>query len=212
MWQRSDEIDRREGALAYSRYHALLSAIAGHYDFEFEPTVAAFAALSPNNDYRGNLRSLVSVLAGVRRGRSADEITVSTYKACRNRAYGYAVKEVSFRDTVRGPKIRAFYFNILDPQDRRHVTLDGHMVAAYRNNYGTMKENLIKPKDYDRVARTVKRLASREKLIPNQLQATIWFTRKRLLNVIYDAQGDLFRAVDDQWQTMMRVDTIRPYP
>lgn len=211
MWQKADDVDRREGALAYGRYNALLGAVAAHYDFEFEPTVAAFAALSPNNDYLGNLRSLVSVLSGIRRGRSAEEITVSTYKACRNRAYRYATSEVSFRDTVRGPKIRAFYFNILDPQDRRHVTVDGHIVAAYRAHPGTMKENLIRPKDYDRVARTIKRLASREKLIPNQVQATIWFTRKRLLNVIYDAQGDLFRSPDDQWKTMMRVDTIRPY-
>lgn len=212
MYARADEVDRREGALAYLRYNALLGQIAGHYDFEMEQTVAAFAALSPNNDYYGNLRSLVSLLAGIRQNKPCDEITVSTYKACRNRAHGYATGTVSFPETVKGPKIRAFYFNILDPDDKRHVTIDGHMAAAYRAHGGTMKENIVKPREYTQIARAVKRLASREGLIPNQMQAILWFTRKRLLNVLYDGQYDLFADPNDRWKTLMRIETIKPYP
>jgi hypothetical protein len=211
MWSRTDDIDRREGALAYGRYNALLGEIAAHYEFGMEPTVAAFAALSPNNDYLGNLRSLVSVLDGLRRGKSPDEITVSTYKACRNRAITYATGEVSFRRTVKGPKIRAFYFNILDPLDRKHVTIDGHMAACYRANSGTMKDNLVTAREYRTITRAVKRLASRNGLLPNQMQATLWFTRKRLLNVIYDGQYDLFGDPEDRWKTLTKVSNIRPY-
>lgn len=207
----ADEIDRREGRLAYPRYNELLAEIADRYKFGLKETVAAFAALSPNNDYLGNLRSLVSLLDGINTGRSLDAITVSTYKACRNRAYGYATRQVSFEDTVRGPKIRAFYFNILDPADRRHVTIDGHMVAAYRANAGTMKQNIVRPSEYVRVAATVRRLASREGLIPNQVQATIWFARKRILNVKYDGQFDLFDAPDNRWKTKINIDEIRPF-
>lgn len=210
--RKADEIDIQEGRLAYARYNELLSEIAEHYDFGLRQTVAAFAALSPNNDYFGNLRSLVSVLHGIRRGVDCHDITVSTYKACRNRAYGYATDAVSFEDTVRGPKIRAFYFNILDPADKRHVTIDGHMAAAFRNNDGTMKENIVRPSEYRAIAETVKRLASREKLIPNQVQAIIWFTRKRLLNVKYDGQFELFGDPTDRWKTKISLTDIRPYP
>ncbi len=212
MYGRADDVDRREGALAYPRYNALLGEIARHYDFEMEQTVAAFAALSPNNDYYGNLRSLVSLLAGIRQNKTCDEITVSTYKACRNRAYGYATGTVSFPKTVKGPKIRAFYFNILDPNDKRHVTIDGHMAAAYRANAGTMKENLVKPREYEQIARAVRRLAYRNGLLPNQMQAILWFTRKRLLNVIYDGQYDLFADPDDRWKTVINVAALKPYP
>lgn len=212
MYAQADDVDRREGALAYSRYNALLGEVAGHYEFDMEPTVAAFAALSPNNDYLGNLRSLVSLLTGIRKNKPCDDIVVSTYKACRNRAHAYATGSVSFPRTVRGPKIRAFYFNILDPDARQHVTIDGHMAAAYRANGGTMKENLVKPREYAQIARAVKRLASYEGLIPNQIQATLWFTRKRLLNVLYDGQYDLFSDPNDRWKTLMRVEAIKPYP
>lgn len=139
MFDQADAIDRREGKLAYERYNELLSDIALSYSFPFERVVAAFAALSPNNDYWGNLRSLVSVLHGINEGVPCEAITISTYGHCRDRAYQYALGNVSFEATVRGPKIRAFYFNILDPLDKRHVTIDGHMVAAYRANDGTMK-------------------------------------------------------------------------
>lgn len=209
--EKADPTDRAEGQLAYSRYNTLLQEIADYYGFGVEQTIAAFAALSPNNDYLGNLRSLVSLLVGINAHCDCNDITVSTYKACRNRAYAYATNRVSFTDTVRGSKIRAFYFNILNPQDRRFVTIDGHMAAAYRANNGTMKENLVKRGEYSRIADTVKRLARREGLIPNQVQATIWFTRKRLLNIKYDAQLDLFDAPDNKWKTLISVSDIKPY-
>lgn len=211
MLRAADAIDVEEGRLAYPRYHDVMRSIADHYGFGLVETVAAFAALSPNNDYIGNLRSLVSVLQGIRAGATVGEVTVSTYKACRDRAWLYATGETSFERTVRGPKIRAFYFNILDPSDRRHVTIDGHMVAAYRANSGTMKDNIPRRREYETIATTVRRLAGREGLVPNQVQATIWFARKRLLNVRYDPQMSLFAAADDRWQTSVRVEDIRPF-
>ncbi len=208
----ADEIDLEEGRSAYPRYNALLNEIADRYSITFPKTVAAFAALSPNNDYVGNLRSLISVLDAVQSGRACAGVTVSTYKACRDRAYSYATGEVDFIETVRGPKIRAFYFNILEPADRKHVTVDGHMVGAYRANSGTMKDNIVRRREYLQVAEAVRRLARREGFIPNQLQATIWFARKRLLNVKYDAQMDLFGDPKDRWKTSLRIDDIKPYP
>lgn len=211
IYEQADATDRREGKLAYERYHYLLWDIAVKYDFPFERVVAAFAALSPNNDYWGNLRSLVSVLHGINEGIPCEAITISTYGHCRDRAHAYLLGASDFVKTVRGPKIRAFYFNILDPLDRAHVTIDGHMVAAYRANTGTMKENIVRKREYEEVARACKRLASYMNLIPNQLQATIWFARKRILNIKFDPQLDLFAGVDNAWKTVVDINSIKPY-
>ena len=48
-------------------------------------------------------------------------------------------------------------------------------------------------------------------MIPNQMQATLWFTRKRTLGVKYDPQFDLFHPEDDRWKTLVKVEDIRPY-
>lgn len=212
MFKQADAVDYREGLLAYPRYQELLAKIGQRYGFGLEPTVAAFAALSPNNDYFGNLRSLVSVLDGINKGMRPGEPTISTYGHCGVRAYRYATGEVKFLGMVRGLKIRAFYSNILDPSDKQHVTIDGHMVATYRGNNGTMKANIVRPKDYAIVARSLKRLARNVGLIPNQAQAIIWFTRKRVLKIKYEAQLNIFAQVDNQWGTLIDLDEIKPYP
>ncbi len=211
MWDRADDTDRAEGVLAYSRYHDLLRRIGDHYQTPLPQTVAAFVALSPNSDYFGNLRSLVSVLQGVREDRFPFEITVSTYKHCRDRAWFYVKGHENFLDHAKGLKTRAFYHNILDPEDHTYVTVDGHIYAAWVGKNLTMKEAKISTSAYREISQDVTRIADEFGLVPNQVQATIWFTRKRTSNIIYSAQLSLFHAADDQWRTSVDVETIKPY-
>lgn len=212
MYELADADDRREGLLAYGRYNEVLRGFAEHYGQPFDRTVAAFCALSPNNDYLGNLRSLASVLAGVSCGKPCDAITVSTYKHCRDRAYKYVTGDAVFETSVRGPKILSFYRNILDPTDRKYVTIDGHMKAAYVGERLTMKEAIIRAhKEYDRIADATKRLARSEGLLPNQIQATIWFARKRTQRIKYNAQLSLFGNPEDKWGTFVDVSDAPPY-
>ena len=212
IYSLSDSVDRREGALAYGRYHALLTKIAHRYDVPLERAVAVFAAVSPNNDYIGNLRSTISILDGWRDGLTFDDVTISTYRHCGERAWRYLTGEASFLREVKGLKIRSFYSNILDPSDPQHVTIDGHVVGAWRGSDGTMKDLIIKPLEYVKIAIDVSHLARRYDLIPNQMQATIWFTRKRVLRIRYNAQLSLLHGVDDQWRTIHDLDDIRPFP
>lgn len=208
----ADATDMREGQLAYARYNQLLKSISARYRRDFLLVTAAFVALSPNNDYMGNLRSLISILEGMKEGIPRDRVTVSTYKACRDRAWSYLVGDDDFLTSSGGPKTRAFFHNITRPALDAYVTIDGHMVGAYRDNAGTMKDNIIRNAgEYHTIAGAVKALAGEVSMIPNQVQAIIWFTRKRLLGVKYDAQLDLFSAWDDKWKTLVDLDTIRPY-
>src|SRR4051812_1436254 len=88
-WEQSDAIDREEGALAYRRYNALMRSIADKHNRQLDRVVAAFVALSPNNDYKSNLRSLVSLLEGLNNGLPIRRITVSSYGHCKRRAASY---------------------------------------------------------------------------------------------------------------------------
>lgn len=211
MYEQADDIDRAEGRLAYQRYHEVIRMFADEYSAPFDRTLAAFVALSPNNDYFSNLRSLASVLQEWQKQGSEVNATVSTYNHCRRRAWGYLTGEMRFLDVVKGPKIRAFYHNILDPDCRKHVTVDGHMVCAYRGVDLIMKDATVRRAEYRRIENSCKRLARELDLIPNQLQAIIWFARKRTRHIKYEPQLDMFRDTGDVWRTIITPEEARPY-
>lgn len=190
--KQADAIDLRDGVNAYRTYNQVIKHFALSYGAKFEPTLAAFCALSPQNDYYGNLRSLASVLHAVQHSLPLDTVVVSTYKHCRDRAYAYMTGKADFLGSVKGLKIRAFYANILDPEDPVPVTIDGHMVCAWRGVNVPMKSASVKPDEYDQIAKSVRELAYDLQLIPNQVQAIIWLVRKRLERIKYDPQLNLF--------------------
>lgn len=211
MFGRADTTDYNEGLSAYPRYHIVMQKIAGHYGFSLEQVCAAFCSLSPNSDYVGNLRSTVSVLDGINRGIDPELVTVSTYKHCQRRAYAYAMGHRDFWTESKGPKIKSFYRNILDPTDSRFVTIDGHMSAIWQGKRLTMREALIPARTYEIIRRGVIALAFRHFILPCQMQAILWFARKRIENVVYDPQMNLFADGSDLWQTIREPDTILPY-
>lgn len=210
-WDLTDEIDKREGATAYQKYHDMLYAIAKHYQVGFVQTVAAFAALSPNNDYMGNLRSLVTLIQGVKAGWDVDIITTSTYNACRDRAYLFLTGEQDFLISTKGPKTRAFYHNIINPYDPAHVTIDGHMYGVWVGKQFIMKDVAQLKIPYAKIEHGFKTVARWLGLIPNQLQATLWFTWKRHHNVVYNAQLGLYNS-EDVWGLNIEPADIKPFP
>lgn len=211
FYKLADDDDIREGKAAYQRYQQVMKWFAEYYDTPFDLTTACFVALSPNSDYFGNLRSLATLLKGFNEGRPVEDITVSTYKHCRDRAYTYLTREAVFMDKVKGPKIRAFYQNIIDPTDRHPVTIDGHMIAAWRDEVMTMKQANITRTDYNAVANDTRLIAYAEGLVANQVQAIIWFARKRVLNIKYSAQTSLFHSAEDKWGTLITPEQALPY-
>lgn len=209
----ADAVDITEGMVAYERYNIVMRRLAAKYHaFSLDQVCAVFCSLSPNSDYWGNLRSTVSVLQGILECRPDQDIVVSTYGHCKLRALAYARGTKSFTAETKGPKILNFYHNILAPHSSQWVTIDGHMVGVLRDDRkGTMRDLLIKPSEYREHAALVKQFAFNQFMLPCQMQAILWFVRKRLLNVVYDGQFDMFASADDAWRTARDVDTIKPY-
>ena len=116
LYAQSTDTDKLEGMLAYRRYHRVMRAFAKFYGFGIVPTVEAFAATSPNNDYHGNLRSMAAVLWAVKMRKPPSSMTTTCYNACAIRAYSYVAGDVSFLETVKGEKITVFRHNLLYPR------------------------------------------------------------------------------------------------
>lgn len=208
----ADAVDVNEGRLAYFRYNEVLRNLAAYYDVPFPETVAAFAALSPNNDYLGNLRSTATLLKYFRTV-PIDRIVCTTYNGCRDRAATY-LTGASFLGTVAGKKIRSFYSNILNPLGSPDVTIDGHAVNVWRNRRINLQKVAAKDRfNYDRVAADYRRAASDVGLLPHQVQAITWFAWKRIHKIIYPGrQFELFRdASSDFWKTIVDPESIATF-
>lgn len=208
FWQ-ADPHDLRDGRLAYRRHHDTLRRLAAHYAAPFDATVGVFCALSPNNDYMGNLRSTATLLEGFRDGASFYLLTVSTYIACAERAWRVLQGE-PFLSFTKGKKTRSFYQNIMDPSDPLPVTIDGHMLSIWQGRRMTMKEAVRSRIRYEDVAQGVRELAGEVGVLPNQVQSTLWFTWKRLHRVLYRPQIDLFRP-EDPWMLDVAPADVQPF-
>ena len=147
----------------------------------------------------------------MQRDLDTDQITVSTYKHCAVRARAYLTGESDFLQHVRGQKTRAFYQNIVDPTDWEPVTVDGHIALAWENRTGGMKSVRMSRKRYDKIAEDIRWLARGIGILPHQMQATIWFARKRTLGILYDPQFSLFGSPGEGQQVTFRVEDIAPF-
>lgn len=213
IWSQRNDTDVAEGGVAYLRYNTVMGWFADFYNIPLGRVVSAFVALSPNNDYHSNLRSLASVLHGFNTGTPDEAITVTTYNACRDRALSY-LRGVNFMDTVKGPKIRAFRDNILNPTSSQEITIDGHMICIWHGIDMTMKEaaRLLKSNaQYHIIAADFISYARQLNIAPCNFQAILWFTRKRLRNIKYNAQLDLFGDINNSTKTLCRPEDYPPY-
>lgn len=91
-----------------------------------------------------------------------------------NIARAQVILEHGWTPAPYGPKVNAFFRNILDPLDPEHVTLDRHMLALVRWHRFGAPHNAA----YQRLTRPWLRAANQLNIIPNQLQASLWLSVK----------------------------------
>ena len=210
MWLCVTRDDLHDGLQGYRRYHNIMRALSDEYGIARDRVVAVFVSLSPNTDYINNLRSTKSVLHGVAQGWPPERIQVSTYRHCLLRAYAYATGQASFLEQTKGPKIRAFYHNVLDPNDQRYVTVDGHMVCIWRGLNLTMRQALVRGREYSAIQHATKALAFKHQLVPCEAQAVLWHARKRMQGIKYDRQHNFWPADEPTMLTGYRPRLVGP--
>ena len=195
VFDAADQMDRNIGLQAWVRYHTLLERVAKRTGTTQEKATAVFAALSPNNDYLGNLRDAIRVLEAVRDGLTPEQTKVSTYHQNKFKAFALA-KGTPPLELLKTPKVRNFFLNLLDPQDPQPVTVDGHMFNCWsgvrlRLDSAAQRYNA---KHYFDVAADLHHIAVHQGLLVNQVQAICWFTWKRIHRIRHNDQLELLPA------------------
>lgn len=197
--------EREEAIASYHRYHLICSTIAQRHGYPVAVACAVFSALSPNNEYHGNIRDLELVLVNERAGNGIDDFRVQTYGQNKRKAWAIA-KGGSIPELIVARKTWSFFNNVFTPDSPDHVTVDGHMYWCWAGRAGTVKglrgrvrtasglqgTPSLGGKLYAEIAGDVKGLAFALGLVPCQLQAILWITWKRIHRRAYDSQTNFF--------------------
>jgi len=182
-----------------------MESLSEYYAVSLPCVIGAFCALSPNNDYKGNLRSTATALRWFRFIHE-DSISTSTYNHCKERALRCLWGEDFLSFTV-GPKTRAFYLNILNPDDPNPVTIDGHLTNAAMDTRLTMKQAIWAKGNwnYEQIAGAIRAIGFCRDMVPNQVQSIVWHTWKRINRILHSDQLLL-------WQDFIPAEVITTLP
>lgn len=191
---------------SYFHYHRLTRSIALETGFTVEQACGVFSALSPNNDYIGNLKDCRRLLKMKAAGAALDDFKVTTYGNNKRKAWSIA-GGTSVSEAIKAPKTWNFFNNLATPESDKFVTIDGHMYWAWvgraGNVTGDRKTGIgakVKPgagakvtsRTYKEIASDCRALAKALGILPNQFQAVCWVTWKRMHNKKHSAQTEFF--------------------
>lgn len=180
VWEQANDLDVSRGEASWLRYNELTSKIAKKHGFKARVGAAVFAALSPNNDYYGNVRDVDRLLSGVREGKSASEIRVSTYHPNKEKAWRIATGNDPLEEIV-ALKTRNFFLNVADPADPEPVTVDGHMHNMWLDARGvSLQTHSLSPKRYHEIAGDIRLAAKYVNIVPCIFQAITWQSWRRI--------------------------------
>lgn len=193
VFDRADRADIKIAQEAWFKMNRLTTQIAEKYGFDNRVGAAVFAALSPNNDYHGNLRDTNTVLKSAQARVRIDDFKVSTYGNNKRKAWRIANGEEPL-DLIVFPKTRNFFMNVLDPLDPVPVTVDGHIFNAWFGKRMSLKgaAQKVNGKIYEEVANDVRLLAREKGLLPNIAQGILWYSWRRMHGILFKPQLELW--------------------
>jgi hypothetical protein len=150
------------GMVAATSPRALWQSKTGRYvNIEFAEKAAAHAKANPGKSGREVADGLAK--PGMLRQSLASAIDIHN---------GKPVEEV-----LKGPKIRSFYNNLVDPDGTTHVTIDTHMVRAMLGDHNADDKAVAKfatGKKYSWSADRTRAVAKANGISPAEAQAAIW--------------------------------------
>jgi len=198
VFNQATERDIAAAKASYPKYQRLCREMARKYGFGLHVGAGVFAALSPNNDYWGNLRDADKLMAAAAAGKSIDDFTVSTYGNNKLKAWRITKGEEP-EELIVALKTRNFYENIFDPRNPQYVTIDGHMHNVY---YGT--RHPLQSRDpnkriakvagalYYEIASQVMAFSFEKDMLPCEMQGVLWITWRRIHGIHSPKQQELW--------------------
>jgi len=175
---------KEEGHAWYTDTHNYCAELSARYAQSIEVVCAVFSALSPATNFEANKKDCLNLLAGTRNYRCTTY--GSNVLKARNILSGKVRPENAF-SLKTGPKTFSFYYNVLNPQDGTHTTIDRH---AYRIATGNEVKSLS-PNQYQRLANYYARAASKIGILPCQLQAVLWIDYRNKSKITFKKFADI---------------------
>ena len=198
IWDQASERDIGMAVASFPKYQRITTQIAAKHGFTSVTGAAVFAALSPNNDFWGNLRNTDDLLAAAAADKDLNDFGVSTYGNNKVKAWRIAHGEDPNKLIV-ALKTNSFFHNITDPSNPNYVTIDGHMRNIWfgervRIQSRNPKTRVVKVdnKLYHVIADGIKAFAAEHELIPCEMQGVLWLTWRRIHAIRTPAQGELW--------------------
>lgn len=196
--------NKADGALWYSEMSSQISDMAERCGVSFNIACAVIAALSPGMRWDGNIEEAELLINAYRTGELSSK--VKSYNAVSGQyrptgdakalhsklsngrkltGYGfsilkaYRILETGDVTILNGPKITAFYNNLLGNSD--YVTIDFHIANFLSNNVYTAKGlPTISPKVYRKLSDAIKEASKDYGMRPMDLQACIWVHQRKV--------------------------------
>jgi hypothetical protein len=141
-----------------------------------DSTVLAMAAiLSPRKRWSFALRGLEAMLTAWYTGIDPLTVTVPGFRSCQTKANKALHGDMS---GLSGPKVCAFYDNLLQPETSESVTVDCWAYRAYIDKLKAPARWLT-PRQYDEIAKGYMWASGEIGAIPCQFQAVVWLVARR---------------------------------
>lgn len=180
MYDQATAMDRQEGKEWYDTAHYLARYFAREYRVTTQQAAGVIAVLSPRTVWADNLLAAEKVLEhwcdeGSARGFEQGNLRVTGI----NIAKAFKFLE-GHEEVLHGPKVEAFFDNIMVPRTSMRVTVDGWTYRIAHNCLGVDGVPNIRGRRYDKIEMAYVWLAYHLNLLPSELQAITWVTAHRI--------------------------------
>jgi hypothetical protein len=166
-WRRASAAELAEGMAWYARAGELADALSAGAPITRAQACGVIAALSPRQQWVTNVTGAVALVDAYARGES-DPPSVGLGLS-RSRAWAILHHPGDPLDVLGGPKVRAFYANIMG--DAHAVTVD---VWAARAAEGRRDDRAPTRGRYRRIADAYRAAADIAGVTPREMQAAVW--------------------------------------
>lgn len=165
------------GMVWYEEAHQFCLGLSSKYAVDLSKVVGILSALSPGCTWDQNKKDTISALEHFIHGTPIKVSTYGQFVLKARRIFGGE----DVPTVLNGPKITAFYFNILRPECDEHVCVDRHAFKVARG-IGKAGAVALTKKQMRDTQEAYKIAAHQVGLRPNQLQAITWITYKKIYN------------------------------
>lgn len=167
LYESATDEELAYGLSWYGQANDRARELADEFGYTTRQVAGVIAALSPQTSWPENLKRVRMLLE-----------TGDTYgfKLGRGRAQSILADVADPDEILGGPKVRAFFDNIVDPLNSTAVTIDTHAYSAAAGQVTTerMRKVLDRQGEYDRIADMYRSAARYLGVAPHVVQAVVW--------------------------------------